>query len=85
MLSISKRSGLGYAGVLAEFRLSERSCVWTASCELHIVFLCGNGRQNYRIYFHEGFIFCRLSLTIKHAVPLKEVVVYAFMESVLVL
>ena len=30
--SYSQRSGRGYAGVLAEFKLSKQSCVWTSLC-----------------------------------------------------
>lgn len=51
-LSIPRRSGLGYAGVLAEFKLSKSSYVWTSCvCELHKCFFMGMEETKIELQF----------------------------------
>lgn len=95
LLSISRRSGFGYTGVLAEFKLSKRSCAWTSFvCEPCTEFMgMGEAKTELQYLFSWWIHLLSLSspvslsrgLTMKHTVLLKEVRVYGFMWSLLVL
>lgn len=84
-------SGLGRAGVSAEFKLSKRSCVWTSSCvnPNGAFFFVGMGETKAELQYLFSRWLRLLSLSspaplsrglrMKHAVLLKEVGVYVFM------